>query len=510
MNPSSYQSNVIEAVKNGKGNILIQAVAGSGKTTLLLMITKHISKAIALMFNRKIYIELEAKLIKNGIQSTIAKTVHSAGYGAFRKRFGYGVLLNADKVRDIIVSQYPETQVSIYGSFVSKLVQLAKDSGFGLGGQFPAIANTQAWQNLIEHHDLSLDYDDASFEVAIQMAQNCLAISNRDLKTVDYQDMVYLPLLTNTVLPKFDWILVDECQDLSPLRIAMIKAMLPIHGRVVVVGDRQQAIYGFTGADSEAMETIKAEFNAQEFPLSVCYRCSKSVIRHVKNIVPSSPIEAWDQSPEGSVSSIEYKEFLNLKNTLTGADAILCRNNSPLVKTAFKLIANGIGCRIEGRDIGVSLIKLVKRWKVKTLNSLSDRLTTYLDRETQKLRSKGKDSAAGLLEDRVECLRTLITKCQSDGKHSLRELETLILGMFTDGENNPNKNLVTLCSSHKSKGLEWDRVFLLDRQAYMPSPWATRDWMLVQESNLVYVSLTRAKRDLVEVTGVKDFLKNGE
>jgi superfamily I DNA/RNA helicase len=158
----------------------------------------------------------------------------------------------------------------------------------------------------------------------------------------------------------------------------------------------------------------------------------------------------------------------------------------------------------------VSLVKLAKRWKVKTLNSLTDRLETYLDRETQKLRSKGKDSAAGALEDKVECLRTLIAKCQSEGKHSLKDLEVLILGMFSDGNNNPNPNLVTLCSSHKSKGLEWDRVFLLGRADFMPSPWATKEWMKVQESNLVYVSLTRAKRDLVEVTGVKDFLKSGE
>lgn len=508
MNPSSYQSAVINAVRNLTGNIIIQAVAGSGKTTLLLMIAEYIRNAIALMFNKKIQVDLEDKLNRKGIRSTIARTVHSAGYAAFRKRFG-NVQIDDQKMRNIIISQFSENEVSLYGSFVSRLCSLAKDAGFGLGGNFPAIANAQAWQHLIEHHDLTLENDDASFEVAIQMGQKVLNLSNKDFKTIDFSDMVYLTLFTNTVLPKMEWILVDECQDLSALRQAMIRAMLPIHGRAVFVGDRQQAIYGFTGADAGAMEKIKEDFNAQEFPLSVCYRCSKSVIRHVKANI-QSPIEAWDEAPEGSVSEMEYKTFLETSKTLTGTDAILCRNNAPLVKTAFKLIAGGIGCRIEGRDIGLSLIKLAKRWKVKTLNSLSDRLSTYLDRETQKLRSKGKDSAAGALEDKVECLRTLITRCQSENKHSIQDLESLVLGMFSDGNNNPNKNLVTLCSSHKSKGLEWDRVFLLDRQSYMPSPWATKDWMKVQESNLVYVSLTRAKRDLVEVTGVKDFLKNGE
>jgi superfamily I DNA/RNA helicase len=507
MNPSSYQSAVINAVRNLTGNIIIQAVAGSGKTTLLLMIAEYIRNAIALMFNRKIQIELESKLNKKGIRSTIAKTVHSAGYSAYRKRFGFDTILDGDKVSNIIHSLFPDQEIKTYGSFLSKLIKLAKDAGFGLGGQFPTIANTQSWQELIEHHDLSLDDDNASFEIAIQMAQKVLTLSNKELKIIDFEDMIYLTLLTNTVIQKFDWILVDECQDLSPLRMAFIKAMLPLNGRAVFVGDRQQAIYGFTGADSEAMERIKSEFNAQEFPLSVCYRCSKTVINHVKSVVPSTPIEAWDDAPEGSVTSMDYKSFLDLKNSLTGADAILCRTNAPLVKTAFKLIAAGVGCRIEGKDIGLSLINLAKKWRVKTLNSLSDRLKTYLERETQKLRLKGKDTAAGALSDRVECLETLIIKCQSEGKHSLKDLESLILGMFSDGNNNPNPNLVTLCSSHKSKGLEWDRVFILGRDDYMPSPWATKEWMLVQEQNLIYVSLTRAKRDLVEVSGVKDFLK---
>ena len=80
--------------------------------------------------------------------------------------------------------------------------------------------------------------------------------------------------------------------------------------------------------------------------------------------------------------------------------------------------------------------------------------------------------------------------------------------MFSNADDKTTrKDLLTLCSVHKSKGLEWERVFLLGRQDFMPSKWAKKDWMQVQENNLIYVGITRAKKDLVEVTGVSDYLK---
>ena len=59
---------------------------------------------------------------------------------------------------------------------------------------------------------------------------------------------------------------------------------------------------------------------------------------------------------------------------------------------------------------------------------------------------------------------------------------------------------LTLSSIHKSKGLEWPTVYLLGRNAWMPSKFATQDWMLDQEHNLTYVAITRAKETLYEIT----------
>jgi superfamily I DNA/RNA helicase len=55
---------------------------------------------------------------------------------------------------------------------------------------------------------------------------------------------------------------------------------------------------------------------------------------------------------------------------------------------------------------------------------------------------------------------------------------------------------ITLSSVHKSKGREWERVFILDFGTYMPSKYAKKDWQKIQENNLIYVAITRAKRYL--------------
>jgi len=54
---------------------------------------------------------------------------------------------------------------------------------------------------------------------------------------------------------------------------------------------------------------------------------------------------------------------------------------------------------------------------------------------------------------------------------------------------------LTLCTIHKSKGMEWNRVFILDCHL-MPSRYARKGWQKVQETNLIYVAHTRAKTEL--------------
>lgn len=503
MKPSAYQSAVIEFVKNGTGNALVQACAGSGKTTTLCMIARELQgSAIAMAFNKKIEVELNSRFKKESLPIE-AKTVHSIGLNAFTRRFGRASV-DSQKLKNLLPKVADERQQKMYGSFVCKLVNLAKDEGIGL---FCSVESVDEYSRIATHHGLELDSESesASIEEAYKLAIELLKESNNELKTLDFSDMIYLPLLLNCPFNKYDYVLIDECQDLSKIRQALVKSLFNKQTRAIFVGDKGQAIYGFTGADSQAMENIKTEFNTKELPLSISYRCSKAVVNYAKTYYPT--IEAFEGAKEGSIASVPYSELIQNPKALTSDDAILCRNNAPLLRTAFGFLSKGVGCRIEGKDIGKNLINLANKWKVKELNSLVNKLEEYEAKETQRLRVKGAQTQAALIEDKVACLKVLIEKCQSENKHTKPDLIQTIESLFTDSHEDNRKGLVTLCSVHKSKGLEWNKVYLLGRKEYMPSKWANKEWQLEQERNLIYVAITRAKETLIEITEVESASK---
>jgi superfamily I DNA/RNA helicase len=60
----------------------------------------------------------------------------------------------------------------------------------------------------------------------IEIAKDVLKDSNRNVREVDFDDMVYLPILHNMDLFKYDWIIVDEAQDTNVIRKIMVKRMM--------------------------------------------------------------------------------------------------------------------------------------------------------------------------------------------------------------------------------------------------------------------------------------------
>lgn len=259
------------------------------------------------------------------------------------------------------------------------------------------------------------------------------------------------------------------------------------------------SIYGFSGADSSAMQNMIEDFDMQELPLSICYRCSQAVIKEAQKYHPS--IEAFEGAPEGAVREAALRELL--KHRPQATDALLCRFNRPLVRVAFELIRAGVPTRIEGREIGESLLALTKKWPgVRTLSELSEKLVAWQDKEVGRLKARKQWGRAGAVADKVGAMAALMDRTR-ELHGEVPELQGLIKEMFQDSEGQ-TRRVFTLSSVHKAKGLEWDRVFVLGKGEVMPSPYATKAWELEQEQNLVYVAATRARRELVWLRGVEE------
>lgn len=489
---SMYQQAVFEFVTNGTGSGQIDGVAGCAKTTTIEEAARRLpanEPVLYLVFNKRNAVEAQERMPAH----VNASTFHSACNSALSRRLrrprvdGYkinGILREGRDHGAISRSEY-----NAWNADIQRLVGLAKNAGIGC-----LVPDTEsAWWNIVEHFDL--DFDDIgngdATERAIEIARKVLEISNNDLSAVDFDDMLYLCVKLNVTLPTYNLIFVDEAQDTNDIQRAILRKMLAPGGRLISVGDPRQAIYGFRGASADAMDLIASEFNATRLPLSVNYRCSRAVIDAVKEFCPE--IEAHDGAPEGNVQSLTSLDL----NTLGATDAVLCRTTAPIISLAYKLIGRGIPCTVLGREIGQGLVKLIKKLQgnnsTMDLDTLLERASEYGQREISKLMAKGQESKAQNIDDKVNSLYAAAGALSVD-EQNIPALISRIESLFSDNGNGQ----LTLATVHKSKGMEWDNVYILNREA-MPSKWARQAWQIEQEYNLIYVAMTRARVNLYTI-----------
>lgn len=519
---SAQQQATLGWVRKKKGSLNLVARAGTGKTfTIVNGIIRTIydeqpRASVAVMaYNKSAGDELGLKLTEAGLtnwKQVQSGTVHSFGFKFFRK-LAPKVRVDGKKVFgiiDVIIAAHPggadDHALSHIGKAVAKAVSLAKQNAFGFLHQ---IDDQGAWYEMCENFDMDEDMGDGYeikdlIEWSIKVYRLSIA---QDFEVIDFDDMVIAPLIHKASIWAYDYVVMDEAQDTNPARRALAFAMLkPKWGRFVAVGDDRQAIYAFTGANSDSLDIIAREMNSETLKLTETRRCPKAVVAMAKVLVPD--YVAMDDAPDGNVREVPYlKTVGNTKEetewfaceNLKAGDAILCRNTKPLIEEAYALIKAGIGCMVEGRDIGAGLIALATRWaRVKTLGALTDKLTDYLARETAKLMAKGKEDKVASIEDRVGCLMVIIEAVRAKGGTDVDDVVRAINQLFGD-TNDKNCNVVVLCTIHRSKGREWNRVFHVGRTKYLPSSYARRPEALRQEENLEYVAFTRAKQEYVDV-----------
>ena len=472
---SVYQQNIFHFVATGSGNATVIAVAGSGKSTTIVEAMKLADgESIFLAFNKAIADELKRKGV-NG------RTFHSLVFGPvvrYCKQDGPTL----DKLRLLSRDLFSFQESKMYGAFAARMVGLARGMGFGIPGM---TADTEEeWIALADHHDLEPESDMADFGDAIVAARQLFDACMADPR-VDFDDMLYRAVKDNITLPKFDFVFVDEAQDTNPIQREILRKILKPSGRLVAVGDPAQAIYGFRGADSEALEILGKEFNCQTLPLSITYRCPAKVVEYVQQWVPH--IEARPDAPEGVVKDLGAE--WNPLDFMAG-DLIVCRKSAPLIQAAFRFIRAGVPVQVLGRDIGQGLKALIKKMNAgDNVDRLADKLNAWMEREVTKAMKDEDEAKAESIRDKAGVLLYMIDEL-IEGHRTIEQLEQGIDWLFSD-----KGRAVLFATGHKSKGLEARRVFWLGRSE-CPAKWARQPWQRQQEINLCYVIGTRAMAEL--------------
>lgn len=489
MTPSLQQSDIFSFVATGIGSLIVDAKAGTGKTTTCVWSMEYIPKGeslvgpavIFLAFNKNIATTLQQRVPKG----CVASTFHSLGLRALKDSgiVERNVKIESGKCRKMVWNACdrndPDTQNII------RLVSLCKSVP-----RRPEDWDNASLKELALRYDFTLENEARSFRVVLRVLENSFA----NLEEIDFDDMLWLPVLLNASFDKYDYIYVDEAQDTNDIQLEILGLLckvvnhptlgvVDVLSRLIAVGDPHQAIYGFRGANSDSMSRIAKRFSCTTLPLTVSYRCSKNGIKEAQKIVPA--IQAHPDAIDGEVKRLETY----VADDFEKGSIILCRNTAPLVAFAYDLLRRDVPCKILGRDIGKQLSDLVKKMHAFSLEDLEAKLQIWSVREAAKAVEENR--SAERIHDQHECLVFFISSLDEDSR-SVDSLLAKIELMFTDDSNGSSSSRVTLSTVHKAKGLEFPLVFLLDKEKYMPSRYATQPWQVKQEYNLLYVAVTRA------------------
>lgn len=505
--PSKYQLAIYDFVEHGLGNAVISASAGSGKTYTIIKLLDYIpkdKKVLIVAFNRDIRQEIKAKVINAGHKNVQVDTFHSLGYK----------ILNANFNRRFVNNDPNEYKYSNYIS--NNISQLSTINTFRLGKQFSQYLSNI--QNLVNFGRCYLsetveDLDKVCERYGIiciadekEVAVKVLEWGEKCLDEIDYTDMVWLPntLHLDSKFYKYDWIIVDECQDLNMVEKDMLFTCRRMGTRMLFFGDKAQAIYSFSGADSEAFDKLRELEDTIQLPLSISYRCPKNIVEYVHYLVPT--IE-YDKKNKIKGEIIENANLSDVKD----GDMILCRNNAPLAKIYIELLRNGVKTKILGKDYSANLSKTIRNTKEELLNvDLSmqgvfsklydifyDLVETTMHKQNITKEEALTSSSIISKLDEIKVLEIL-----SEGLTTSKELQERIKDIFTDNK----ESGIILSTIHKSKGLESPNVYIACK-SLMPSKTAKQPWEIEQENNLIYVAYTRTKNNLgfLDETEFKQF-----
>lgn len=466
MKPTAEQQLIIDRVRNTSESLAIEARAGGAKTTTLCLIAEALGpiRILALAFNKKIALEM-AERLPTGVVSSTINALGNKAWQEFRGRYHK---INAKKMFAVL-SYYGERideadREEFFDRFSETLKALrqAKTAGFVPSGAHPLM------EGIIDEADFFASLDEEPSGLQRDIIIKCLRTSIKMAfdGELDFDDQIYMSTLVKSVsFPTFDAVLVDEAQDLSELNHKMLRKIVK-KARLIAVGDPCQAIYGFRGASENSMDEMRGRFNLSTMYLTICFRCAPEVVEAARWRAPD--MQPWPGTPAGKV--IEHASWSH--EEIFDGDAVICRNNAPLFYLALALLRARRSPELLSGDIIPGLVKVMKKLgkaKMPQAEALAA-LTEWA--EAEKARSRSPDS----VEDKAACIRLFIEETGTLGE-AIEAIEALAVA----------KGRIKLMTGHKSKGLEFNRVWFLDQHLCRPKG---------QDLNVKYVIQTRAKQEL--------------
>lgn len=584
-----YNSSQLKAIEHGGGPALVLAGPGSGKTAVITGRTVRLiqngispSSILVVTFTRAAAAEMKERFLK-----MIGRSASPVTFGTFHGIF-YGILKNTYRIsgsniladaralqllREILDHTCPDTQEADLPSSVAREISQVKGSRMDISHFYSGVLPTDAFRKVFRAYEnwkrdnRMLDFDD--------IITRCyeLLTTRQDILSLWQQ--------------KFRYILVDEFQDISPLQYEIIRLLALPENNLFIVGDDDQSIYRFRGANPDLMLNFPKVYpGCQVIALEENYRSTPEILkasenlichnrkRFRKNILASRPsgspvsFECFDnprkecvrmaqQIREAHDGGVPYEETAVLFRTNVGCrqaveqlmayqipfrmgDVIPCVFDHWIAKDVMAYMDLG-AMSSERRGKRSDFLRVYNRpnryfsreafydplvtyeslysyyedkdWMVRRVDELETNLTmirhlapygalNYIRREIgyegylrdyAMQRNIPPEDLLQVLDELTESARNYRT-CE-EWKESIEKYrEKLEQQRALRSEEHSGVVVSTL---HASKGMEYDTVYILDvNEGIIPYHKAVLDADLEEERRMLYVGMTRARKDL--------------
>jgi len=539
--------------------LLIVAGAGSGKTATLTRRLEAIlkggvdpQKIVAITFTNKAAEEMKERILAleslppSFAKQTFVGTFHSFGARILRREASH-----VGRHANFTIFDSNDTSRLIRQVVKSLNINKQECGPSYVASQISALKN-----NLLDLEEFSNSKNPK--KKVIPSAFEKYEAFLRESNGFDFDDLIQKPVeifkANPAVLSKyqkfFSHFLVDEYQDINESQYQLLRLLVGSSGNLNVVGDDNQAIYGFRGANFKNFLNFDSDFkNANVVVLDQNYRSTKNIINSASAVIANNreqrPKKLWTDNSDGLPVKVVERDseedesywIMNQASSLLKKGikniAVLYRTNAQSRSLEQAFIENSIPYRIFGG------LKFYDRKEIKDLVSALRYASNPLDlislermdkafykqpfrelRETLPLQAKHLPPTELLdyiiktsnylpyleknfpnSDERIANIVELVSFATSfpDLKEFLNKVS-----LFQSSDGSPKKNLppsspaVTFMTIHLSKGLEFDNVFvsgvsegLLPHQMSYQSPAE-----IEEERRLMYVAMTRAKQRL--------------
>ena len=312
-------------------------------------------------------------------------------------------------------------------------------------------------------------------------------------------------------------LVVDEAQDMDQDEFDLIQALMAVNDdmRVIAVGDDDQNIYEFRGSDSKYMRSLVTEYDARMYELVENYRSKENIVRFsnafvksLSNRMKNRDIESAVQG-DGIVSLVKYATR-NMEHSITeelkahqneGSACVMTATNEEASRILGLLLKKGIHAKLIQSNEGFSLHNLteVRYFMKKLLEGPSKKNEERAKEETDTKRSPfikeenwkyAKEKLMEVYSDSTcleNCLNMIETFEKTTSRMFWSDFEEFVYESEFEDFYPEKKGAVYVSTIHKSKGREFDQVYLM-----LANVQAQKD----EELRRLYVAMTRARNEL--------------